>query len=467
MNSKVSVFANKIKQNIPAITFVLLLCIFLVSSFLYALRSSVIFPIINVSILILLLYLFHGKYRIYSLIFCSPFIVFFNYKPFGFGSFYSYFIILYCVTILVEFFIKREKKMSDLKPLFLVGFLALYAIILTLIFSGFNSVLRTISIFGYLASFFFLVLDTKGKKNPSFLLLFVALGLFLANVISYFIIYVVKGDVGLDFIERFINHHYAIQYKQLNLSFRFPGLAGDPNYLGLYTGFLTAIYIIFFKKIKCKWFLLPIVILLQVFPILGESKNYFIILIIGLIFAFIYSCFKFKKGIFIANSILICSIIVFLIFGNKLFVPIISRIINLDFRLGTLKALTTSRTSLQILYFNEYITNPTSFIFGKGFGNVFINGASAHSTYIMTFWYFGIAGTVFYYLYLYKMIGIHISNKKKFLLIPLLIPLFYGLSLDFVSYSEMLIFLLFIYSVFYKNFSFNADVGFEKYETII
>ena len=42
-----------------------------------------------------------------------PFIIFFNYKPLGIGSFYSYSVIAYCILIVIEFLLKKDKSIED------------------------------------------------------------------------------------------------------------------------------------------------------------------------------------------------------------------------------------------------------------------------------------------------------------------------------------------------------------------
>lgn len=434
------------------IIFYALFVLLVVSSGLYMFVNSIIFPVINLVILFSFLFLFNGKKRIYAIFLFIPFVTFFNFKQLGIGSFFSYFVILYCVVICIETIVRKEFTFRKFIPFFIILFLFAYTFILTIITSGFNSLVQTISIFGYFFAASLLFVDSKAEKNPSILLFLIVLGLIISNAMGCAMVYLVKGDFAISFLERFVNPVYARQYKQGNFSFRFPGLYGDPNYLGLFIGFITAIYLVNFNRIKHKFLLIPLVAILQVFPLLGESKNYFIVIIAALIIAFVLLVLKRKHGIFIGAGVLCLAFIIFIIFANTLFLPVILRILNIDTRDGFLNALTTNRITLQLSYLYRFSYDYKTFIFGNGFGAGFINGGSAHNTYVMMFWYFGIIGTILYISFLFKFINFKVLKQSKFLILPLLVPLFYGLSLDYVSYSEMLLFIFFLYFLFAEKF---------------
>ena len=437
---------KKISSHIIEIILIITIGVaFLLSSTLYAFKNSIVFPITNLCLLILCFFIYNGKYRLYALFFSMPFIIFFNYKPLGIGSFYSYSIILYCILIFIELLIDKNRRIdniSSVKRVIIVLILAVYSIFITLINSGLNSVIRTISIFAYIGSISFFFFDKKAKKELSTLILLISFSLLIANVLACIILFFIKGDVAVQFLERFMNKAYVIHYKANNSSFRYPGLASDPNYLGFYTLLLTSVVVISFKRLKFKIPIVIITLLLQVFPLVGESKNYFLVIVLLAIVVSLY-LLKIKNGVFISIGVLGISLIVLLVFGNSLLLPVLLRLINIDTRDGFLNAITTGRTSIQIMYFNEYLTNPVSFLFGKGF-NSLLNNASAHNVYVMTFWYFGIFGTFLFYYWIFTFLPLSKIKSGKILMFPLFIMAIYALSLDYVSYSEMFLFILFL-----------------------
>ena len=425
---------SNINRIIGPIVMCSMLITFLGCCCFYAFKASVVFPIINSLLLIASFFLFKGKYRLYSFFLSMPFIVFFNYKPWGIGSFYSYAVIIYCILIVIEFFLNKNKKVEntkDFRRVVIVLMLALYSIILTLINGGISGVIKTISIFSYIGCVSLFFFDYKSKKDLSVLILLIGVSLLIANVLACFILFFIKGDIAVQFLERFASKSYALHYKANNASFRYPGLANDPNYLGLYTLLITSVVAISFKKLRFKVPILIITLLIQIFPLIGESKNYFLVVIlIGLIIAF--SMLWRKNGVFISVGILSVGLII-LILGNSILLPTILRLINIDSRDGFLNALTTGRTSIQLMYFNEYLSHPTSLLFGRGF-NTLLNDASAHSVYVMSFWYFGIFGTILYYYWVFSYMPFSKFKKNKILLMPLLIMVVYALSLDYISY---------------------------------
>ena len=444
---------------------------FLCTCFLYAFKNSIAFPIINTCLLLSTFFIFNGRYRMYSLFFAIPFVIFFNYKPLGIGSFFSYSIIFYSIIVIVELFFRKERDLGqkiDRNRLIAVLFLTFYSIIFTTFNSGFYGVFKTISIFAYIACVSLFFFDRKGKKNLTALILTIGISLLIANCLAYLILFILKGNTAIQFLERFTSRDYAIHYQANNASFRFPGLTNDPNYLGFYTLLLTSVVIMSFKRLKLKVLIVIVMVLLQAFPIIGESKNYFFTALISILAFIIYMMFKKKNGVFIGAGILLVCLGVLIIFGNSLLLPILLRIINVDSRDGFLNSFTTGRTTIQLMYFNEYITNPSSFLIGKGF-NSLLNNASAHSVFVMSFWYFGIIGTFLYYYWILTFFKISKLKEKKLFIAPLFIMFICAMSLDYISYSEMFLFILYLCALSINNYEGKNAIneGNRKYEISI
>ena len=433
-----------IKKHLQVYIFSALFALFLVSSILYIYKENVIFPIINFVILFSHLILYKGKYRIYALFLYVPFIVFFNYKPLNIGSFFSYFVLLYCLIVLIENLIKKDSFTNiEFRRITICLFLFIYVAILTLIYANIKELPRLISIFGYIFSIGFFIIDFKSSKNFEKIVFLITFGFLIANLIACFIFYIVKGNIATTFLKRFVSEKYAQQYNNPNSSFRYPGLSGDPNYLGFYVLFLSAIVLVNIKKLNHKPIFVVLVLLLQIFPIVGQSKNYIICFIAFVIAFCTIISFKNKYGLLITASTL-AALLMALILSQSFLAPVILRFINLDFRNGFINAMTTGRFNIQLSYFNKFLSDPSSFIIGRGFGSLY-NDASAHNIYVMSIWYFGIFGSFIYVLYIISFINIKSLKINKFNLLPLIIILVCGLSLDFISYAEMFIFLLFTY----------------------
>ena len=437
---------EKNKYKILLIIFLFMLSI--VSFFLYIKTYFVLFPIINAVILLSYLFIYRGKYRIYALYLYLPFITFFNYKPLKIGSFFSYIIIIYCLVIIIETLFSREKIENLDKKRILTGLtLAFISLFLSLIFSGINGFVKSISIFAYIMSISFLAIDKKASKNLSILILISAISLLAANILACFVIYVLKGEMASSFIKNFLADTYYRQYLANNGSFRYPGLSSDPNYLGMYVLVLSAVFLINYKKINYRGYIAAIIAILQIFPIIGASRNYLICLLGLISFLCLYYMKTNNFGWAISIVIMTTILLLFLVFSNTSLSSVLLRIVNIDQRNGILNSLSSGRTDLQSFYLSDYISHPFSFIIGKGFGKSLLNGDSAHSIYVMSFRYFGIFGTILYYSYILSFVDFEISKKNKVLFVPLIIIAVYGLTLDYISYSEMLLFIIFIYSL--------------------
>ena len=423
--------------------------LFIVSSCLYVIKYSIIFPIINASILFVHLFIFKGKYRIYAFVTYIPFIIFFNYKPLGIGSFYTYTILIYCFFVLLDLFVYDfEYDKKDVQKLILCVFLGLYTILISFIFSRLSGFIKSASVTGYTISIAFMCLDKRAGKDKSLLLLLISSSFLLSNFISYSILYIIKGDIAVSFLSNFIGEIYLKKYLDTNNSFRYPGLFADPNYLGFYSLMMLAIYISFFKSLRFKIPSLIIISANQVFTLFGESRNYLVCLIIVIVILMVCLLIKVKNGWLIALGGCGALLVVSLTLGNSILAPTILRIVNIDKRTGLLAALTSDRTTLQQLYLSYYLQNPLVFIFGKGIDYPYIDYTSAHSTFVMTFWYFGIIGTALYYIYLLLFLNFNNIKKTFLYLLPLVVIIMYGFTLDFVTSSEAFLLTYFIYSLF-------------------
>ena len=447
MNSRLLKNYTKNKTVIHVSILSLLFVSFLVLSFLYVKSYNIIFPIINALILLSHFFLFKGKYRLYGLFLYMPFVVFFNYKPLGIGSFYSYIIIFYCIIVIFEkLFSNKTNNKNDIVRVAVIAVLALYSILLSLVFSGLNGFVKSVSIFAYLSSIALFIIDNHSYKNKTVLITITLVGMVMANLFACTIIYVLKGDYVISFLKNFLAPVYYRQYISGNSSFRYPGLSNDPNYLGMNVLVLTSIVLLNFKHLRFKVFIGILTALLQVFPILGASRNYFVCLVFLLIITTFVITVKVKNGWLISVGIYGGLLFILIIFGNTLLSQVILRIVSVDGRESLLDSLLSGRANLQMRYLSDYLLHPDSFIFGKGFGGSLLEGDSAHSIFVMSFRYFGIIGTILYYFYMSSFINFKICKDYKIFAVPIIILLIYGVTIDYISYSEMTLFLIFIYS---------------------
>ena len=86
-------------------------------------NDSFIFPVISGASLLLCLFIFGGKYRLYAITFCVPISALMSIKNFGFGSFLTWNIIVYLLILLIESILKKEINSSKL--VFIISYLVL------------------------------------------------------------------------------------------------------------------------------------------------------------------------------------------------------------------------------------------------------------------------------------------------------------------------------------------------------
>lgn len=440
---------EKIKFINNKYTFFSFLVLNLALCFVYAITDfGFVIPVVNIIIFALSMFFVNAKYRVYCLLFFAPFIKLLTIKELNIGSFYSYILLFYDALILMPAFIKRK---ISFKTLFVVVFFAIYVVVISIVGGGLAGFVKSVSFLGYIFSILAFENDTYARKDITYLILSLLCGLILSNALACFVIYFMGRDIAINFLNSFISPTYAKFFAANNGSFRYPGLAGDPNFLGLYTLFLTAIIIVFYRKLHFKPLILFLTIFLQFFSFLGLSKSYILVLVVMLFFVLYYFFRKKKKLLHVLVPILVVIVFSLFIVQPSFFQSLMNRFLFLDTRNGFLYAFTTQRSSIQFIYCSNLLSNPLRLLFGSGVSGeeLFKN---AHNFYIMLIWDFGIVGVALYISYCSLFLKLKYLIINKFLFLPLIVLFVYGFSLDFVLYAEIIYFSYFIFSNYRNDF---------------
>lgn len=433
-------------KNLRILILALLCLIFITCSFLFAASKNYIFAAINGVNLIVNIFLFKGKYRLYCLLFCT-FLSSLMYTPNkSFGSFLTWAIIIYDIVIIVEIIFGTSKfNRTSILFFLLILLFSLYLIVINLINIKTNDIKKIVSFLPYLFFVCLIMCDTKSSKKPLYLLVSLSLGLLTANIFSALFVYAFK-QFTLGFLELFFPK-FIPGYLNPFFTFRFPGLYGDPNFNGCYIAILSSLLLNYgLKNANKKWFIILLVLALQVFAILGFSKAYFvaILLLVPLYAVLLFINKTYFPSIFL--SLITSCLLLFISFGPMLLTPILKRFLSSDFRIGFLNALTTGRLELFITYIEHMLEHPLFLLFGHGVYSAPIpNVNDMHNTVVRLLWDYGIMGTIIYSLIIIFLLYSFIKGEKETLSskilqnIPLFIFLYYSISLDLTQVATLIV----------------------------
>ena len=241
-------------------------------------------------------------------------------------------------------------------------------------------------------------------------------------------------------------------------NYRFVGLTRDANYFATYS-----LIIIFASK---KLIVRLVCIVLGLF---STSKMFLLLLLLGLVLTFMYKLiaaiklnkrFNFEK---IKIPMLICIICLILSIVSGLLAMIVDKYIYRFLEYD----LTTGRAEIQAEYFTQFISNPISFIFGRGLSYRWYydvpfsieTNIIAHNTYLDILLSYGILGIGIFIYIVYKIVKAYKSeNSKASVLLFIFALLLFALS--FLS-ADLFVFLLFIVILSFKQRNNVDDITLE------
>ncbi|MFA6626984.1 MAG: hypothetical protein WCT17_00430 [Bacilli bacterium] len=120
--------------------------------------------------------------------------------------------------------------------------------------------------------------------------------------------------------------------------------------------------------------------------------------------------------------------------------------------MGLFHSLTTGRTSIYVSYISEMLSDPFHLLFGHGIDV----GASTtvfdkHSVIVELFWDFGVLAAFVYSLFIGNILKFKYHKAPIYYFLPILVFLFYGLTLHLV-YKEYILVGFVICYLFNKNY---------------
>lgn len=371
-------------------------------------NDSFIFPVISGVSLLLSLFIFGGKYRLYAITFCVPISALMSIKNSGFGSFLTWNIIIYLLILLVESILKRKINSAEL--VFIISYLVLVAYTLIIQICNLSPITKFFSSAVYWALPLSYVFEDENNKKIWPLIVVLSLSHICSNLFGCLFIYILPNQ-AIPFLTRYVPSYIA-QYEKFGSSiFRYPGFSGDPNHLGISVLFVSLIMLSYsLKTSKHIFYSIIASIALQLFGFLGGSKTYILCFVFLIIFISIYLIRQTKQKLFYSFIIICCFFI-----GSLLILSIdslsktVARLIFFDDRQGFLEAITTNRLSIWKNDISYLMGNPLKLLFGNGTWSPTIYGAAAHNFYIQIIWDLGLFGTILFFAFITRFF----SNKNN------------------------------------------------------
>jgi len=256
---------------------------------------------------------------------------------------------------------------------------------------------------------------------------------------------------------------------------RFVGLSGEPNYFSLYIVVCISCFfnLEIFNLRRCF-----ATILIVLIGFLTASKMEFILIVflgVNMLFLGFFSIKKVQRKyvLILIGLVLGCC----LVFRSQISVFFSNFIRRLGGENAGLNSLTTGRAKLWIYYLKVFFSEPTVFLFGRGFSyNKFLEEPSlkvAHNTYIDFLVSWGIIGTILFICILCYVINQFKKNnviKVSYTsILPLLIFLATCFSLSCLSADMFSFIILVCVMQFSKNkkerLSYGKSKGFIDYST--
>lgn len=369
-----------------------LLLAFLGCAAAYAIKEFFLFPFVCGAILVSHLFLFHGKYRIYAFLFYAPLSKFMIPNNIHIGSILTWAALLYALVIWIDYIRdKRTFPNSFAKRTLVLAIFFVIVLVGALLSIGSFSPLKLFSLLLYLALIALFCADFKASKNFTVIVFALIAGYFVSNAIAAVFVYLLRS-YSVEFLTRFAGEIYAQQWTSAVLSFRFPGLCGDPNYNGAHALLILAMVAVSYRRMRYWPLALAFALLIQAFPIIGASKAYLLSLGVLAVFLVFYYIPKRNMAVFWFCAILAVGVFLLVAVSSGLS-DTLRRFLSMDTREGFFNALTTQRTTILERYYSAFMKDPLRWLFGHGGTEATLdNSFVAHSFLTSAVWNYGILG---------------------------------------------------------------------------
>lgn len=221
---------------------------------------------------------------------------------------------------------------------------------------------------------------------------------------------------------------------------RFAGITGNPNHYTLPISIVLAAYCILIIQKKVSFVDIVFISFMVIFGIMSVSKS-FLISFVLLILVLLVQLTKYNRKalVFIIFLFILCGFVIYTNQDNEVIRTIIFRLSN-DVNSGDIDSISTGRTAIWRSYLEYFTDNYTRFLFGSGFGAVYVNGRASHNYFIETVHYLGFVGSILYFCAINRFFSIrNYDNKRKQMYgyIPWLVLLVRSVAINIIMNEEI------------------------------
>lgn len=269
----------KFRKIYPAIVMPAGLVLFTLFSILFIFIRSNVFPILNFVIVLALMFVRLGKYRVYLMLFYMNSAVLMTLIDTKIGTFYTWTIVVYFLSIFVELLADRKHATFPVPKIILIFVMfAFYMLIVDLINLWNVEFIKVFSQMLYYVLPLLFILDRRSEKDLTKALLIFAAGLLFANLFAFTFLYA-NRQLGVMFLKAYLPDELQYYERSKLSDYRFVVSMAGPGSSD--TILLTGVLLVLVKT-KKPWRYVGWAIagLLQIFCLLSGSKTY--ILAIGL-----------------------------------------------------------------------------------------------------------------------------------------------------------------------------------------
>ena len=146
-----------------------------------------------------------------------------------------------------------------------------------------------------------------------------------------------------------------------------------------------------------------------------------------------------KVLIFVIFIFILCGYAIYTNQDNEVVRTIIFRLSN-DVDSGDIDSISTGRTVIWRSYIEYIFDNTIRFMFGSGFGAIWVKGRASHNYFIETLHYLGFVGSILYFCVVNRFFSIRNDESKRkqiYGYIPWLVLLVRSIAINIIMNEEI------------------------------
>lgn len=221
---------------------------------------------------------------------------------------------------------------------------------------------------------------------------------------------------------------------------RFAGITGNPNHYTLPLSVVLAAYCVLIIQKKIAFADIVFIASMVIFGIMSVSKSFLISFAILIVVLLVQLTKHNRKVlIFVIFIFILCGYAIYTNQDNEVVRTIIFRLSN-DVDSGDIDSISTGRTVIWRSYIEYIFDNTIRFMFGSGFGAIWVKGRASHNYFIETLHYLGFVGSILYFCVVNRFFSIRNDESKRkqiYGYIPWLVLLVRSIAINIIMNEEI------------------------------